>query len=296
MSQDIQMWTITAQGPKRAVQQAASALAWADPSPANAVSHFEITRFQWRLEALAESEDQAQAAVQITAAIAPDIDWRIAPLIQEDWIAKSLEGLPAVPVGRFIVAGQHAAPKAGAYSRTIRIEAGEAFGTGHHGTTKGCLAALEYLARRKRIGRVLDLGGGTGVLAIAAARVGANFVAATDIDPRATEVAERNAKDNRVPVRTLTAAGFSSTRVRRLGSFDLIFANILMKPLIRLSPEVVRALQPGGHLILSGILEAQEPLVRAAYQSRGLIFVRRTRLEGWSTLMFRKQKDISHGA
>jgi ribosomal protein L11 methyltransferase len=283
-----QMWTITATGPKRAVQKAADALMWADPSPANAVSHFEITRFQWRMEALAESEDLAKEAVQLARKIAPEIDWRIALLVEEDWIAKSLLGLPAVPVGRFIVAGEHAAPKSGSYRRLIRIEAGEAFGTGHHGTTKGCLGALEYLARRKKIGRVLDLGGGTGVLAIAAKRAGASFAAATDIDARATEVAARNFKDNRVAIRPITAAGFSATRIRRLGRFDLIFANILMKPLIRLSPDVVQALKQGGNLILSGILEEQEPLVRAAYQNRGLVFVRRTRLEGWSTLVFRK--------
>lgn len=282
------MWTITAQGPKRAIQKAADVLAWADPSPATAVSHFEVTRFTWRLEALSEDEAAAKEAVALCNETAPDIEWRIAPLVQEDWIKKSLEGLPAVPVGRFVVAGEHAAPKAGAYRRLIRIEAGEAFGTGHHGTTKGCLAALEYLARRKRIGRVLDLGGGTGVLAIAASRAGARFAAATDIDARATEVAGRNAKQNRAPVRTLTAAGFSSTRVRNLGRFDLVFANILMRPLIRLSPEVVRSIRPGGNLILSGILEEQEPLIRAAYQGRGLVFVRRSRLEGWSTLTFRK--------
>jgi ribosomal protein L11 methyltransferase len=283
-----EMWTITAQGPKRAVQTAANTLMWADPSPASAVSHFEITRFQWRMEALAETEALAQEAVALAAIAAPEIECRVAPLVQEDWIAKSLEGLPAVPVGRFIVAGEHAAPKSGSYRRLIRIEAGEAFGTGHHGTTKGCLHLLEYLARRKNIGRVLDLGGGTGVLAISAVRAGATFAAATDIDARATEVAARNAKDNRAPLRALTAAGFASTRVRKLGRFDLVFANILMKPLIRLSPDVIAALRPGGYLILSGILEEQEPLVRDAYQNRGLVFIRRKRIEGWSTLLLRK--------
>lgn len=281
------MWTITAQGPKRAIQKAADALAWADPSPATAVSHFEVTRFTWRLEALSEDETAAKDAVALCNQTAPDIEWRIAPLVQEDWIAKSLEGLPAVPVGRFVVAGEHAAPKAGAYRRLIRIEAGEAFGTGHHGTTKGCLLALEEVLRKRRVTRALDVGAGSGVLAIAAAKAGANALA-IEIDKRAAALAVENVANNRVAPSVKVIAGDGARFVSRAKPFDLVFANILMRPLIRLSPLLTRATAPGGTLILSGLLRTQEPLVRAAYENRGMILKRRLRREAWATLIFTK--------
>lgn len=281
------MWSVTATGSRQVVEAAAAVLAALDPAPAQSVTAFELDRFRWRFEALAMDETEARGILRVLGADAPDLDARAGPLPDQDWVAASLEGLPAVRAGRFQVAGGHAAP-ASARRSFLHIEAGEAFGTGHHGTTWGCLTAFDLLARQRRPQQVLDLGAGAGVLAIAAARVGATRVLATDIDPRATEVAAANARLNRVGVRCITAAGFACASVRAAAPFDLIFANILMKPLIRLAPDIVAALVPGGRLILSGILTTQEPRIRAAYLGRGLIFRRRLRREGWSTLVLLK--------
>jgi ribosomal protein L11 methyltransferase len=283
------MWSVTATGSKQVVEAAADALGALDPAPAQSVTAFELDRFRWRFEALAMDEAEARDILRVLAAEAPGLDPRAGPLPDQDWVAASLEGLPAVRAGRFHVAGRHAAP-ASARRTFLHIEAGEAFGTGHHGTTWGCLTAFDTLARQHRPHRVLDLGAGAGVLAIAAARVGAPRVLATDIDPRATEVAAANARLNKVRVRCVTAAGFARVCVRAAAPFDLIFANILMKPLIRLATDIVSAMAPGGVLIISGILTTQEPRTRAAYLGRGLIFRRRLRKEGWSTLVFLKPR------
>ena len=282
------MWTITAQGPKRAIQKAADVLAWADPSPATAVSHFEVMRFTWRLEALSEDEAAAKDAVALCNQTAPDIEWRIAPLVQEDWIAKSLEGLPAVPVGRFVVAGEHAAPKAGAYRRLIRIEAGEAFGTGHHGTTKGCIQSLSLELKRKRPQRVLDIGTGSGVLALAALKTGVPYALGTDLDKESVRIAHENRKNNKVGRRfkLLHARGAGHALIRSGAPYDLVLANILAKPLVGLAPEIARLVKPGGRIILSGLLTHQEPQVKAAYAGQGLHLTNRRRLNGWSTLTY----------
>jgi ribosomal protein L11 methyltransferase len=216
---------------------------------------------------------------------APEIHVNSLEVQDADWVAMSLEGLPAVEAGRFIVGGAHALHRRRGGRKRIWIEASEAFGTGHHGTTRGCLLALESVLRRKRVRKVLDVGAGSGVLAIAAAKNGANALA-IEIDPRAARIARVNVNNNRVGnlirVRTGDAARFVT------GRCDLVFANILMRPLIRLAPHLTRAMARGGSLVLSGLLQRQEPLVRLAYQMRGLVLAGRIRRENWATLIWRR--------
>jgi ribosomal protein L11 methyltransferase len=168
----------------------------------------------------------------------------------------------------------------------VWIEASEAFGTGHHGTTWGCLMGLERTLRERRVDRVLDVGAGSGVLAIAAAKCGAEGLA-IEIDARAAAIAEINAKQNKVANRVRVIAG-DGARYIAGQQFDLVFANILMRPLIKLAPKLVRAVEPGGTLILSGLLRTQAPLVREAYANRGLILERQIPKEAWMTLVWRK--------
>ena len=203
-----------------------------------------------------------------------------------DWVAMSLEGLPAVRAGRFVVAGAHALSRESGGRTKIWIEASEAFGTGHHGTTWGCLMALEGVLRERRPANVLDVGAGSGVLAIAAAKCGAEALA-IEIDPRAAAIAEINARQNKVGQRMRVIAG-DGARFIAGKQFDVVFANILMRPLIRLAPKLTRALEPGGTLILSGLLRSQAPLVREAYASRGLVLERQIPKEAWMTLVWKK--------
>jgi ribosomal protein L11 methyltransferase len=193
------------------------------------------------------------------------------------------------------VAGGHALPRARTGRRVLHVEAGEAFGSGHHGTTRGCLLLLEHLSRRwpparRRQGRALDVGTGSGVLAIAAAQAGFGHAEAYDIDPRAVAVTRENVSLNRVRGR-VRAVGVSPgvRRMRqRAARFDLVFANILMRPLVRLAPDLAAAVAPGGRLVVSGLLAEQRPRIRAAYLGQGLVLERATRLDGWASMMFRR--------
>jgi ribosomal protein L11 methyltransferase len=198
----------------------------------------------------------------------------------------SLEGLPAVRAGRFVVAGAHALMGENNGRTKIWIEASEAFGTGHHGTTWGCLMALEGVLRERRVSRVLDVGAGSGVLAIAAAKHGADALA-IEIDHRAAAIAKINARQNKVAPRMRVIAGDGASFIAGK-TFDLVFANILMRPLIRLAPKLVRAIEPGGTLVLSGLLRTQAPLVREAYANRGLVLEKQIPKEAWMTLVWRK--------
>jgi ribosomal protein L11 methyltransferase len=213
----------------------------------------------------------------------------------------SLEGLPAVRAGRFVVAGAHALAQEHGGRTRIWIEASEAFGTGHHGTTWGCLMGLEHYLRHKDRGpsgpqarlktrgpgfSVLDVGAGSGVLAIAAAKCGAEALA-IEIDHRAAAIAEINARQNHVANRVRVIAG-DGARFIAGQRFDLVFANILKRPLIRLAPKLVPAVAPGGTLILSGLLRTQAPLVREAYANRGLVLERQIPKEAWMTLVWRQ--------
>jgi ribosomal protein L11 methyltransferase len=211
----------------------------------------------------------------------------IAPLPDQDWIRKSQQGLPPVRAGRFFVYGAHDAGAVPHGSIPIRIEAGLAFGTGHHETTALCLAALSELANARGFSRVLDVGCGSGVLAIAAAKLWRRPVLATDIDGIAVEVARENARANGVAplIRAMVADGLAHPAVRAQGPFDLILANILAGPLTKLAPDLSAALAPRGITVLSGLLRDQENLVLSFYRPQGLRLRRALRDGPWSALV-----------
>jgi ribosomal protein L11 methyltransferase len=280
------MLLLTALGTQTQIRAAADELDRHDPSPADAVSWFEEKPGKYRLEVYVPTKQDAASAEAIVGAAAPELHLKIKKVKAADWVAMSLEGLPAVRAGRFVVAGAHALMGESNGRTKIWIEASEAFGTGHHGTTWGCLMALEGVLRERRVMRVLDIGAGSGVLAIAAAKHGADALA-IEIDHRAAAIAEINARQNKVASRIQVIAG-DGARFIAGKQFDLIFANILMRPLIRLAPKLVRSVEPGGTLILSGLLRQQAPLVREAYANRGLILEKQIPKEAWMTLVWRK--------
>lgn len=218
----------------------------------------------------------------------PPIGREILPDI--DWVAHSLEGLGAVRAGRFHVHGAHGRGGAAPGKIAIEIEAGMAFGTGHHGTTAGCLEMIERVLKRERPKNALDLGTGSGVLAIALARLARIPVLATDVDTVAVGIARHNVRINRAApwVETRTAAGFHHPAFVARGPFDLIVANILARPLMQLAPEMAGHLGPNGSLILSGILERQRNAVLAAYVVQHFRHVMTLHRDGWVTLYLKR--------
>jgi len=207
---------------------------------------------------------------------------RVAP---RDWVKQSLIGLRPVSAGRFVVHGAHDRDRVPSHCLGIEIEAGTAFGTGHHGTTRGCLLALDALARRRRPRYVLDLGTGSGVLAIAAAKIFRVPVLATDIDPRAVETARANIRRNGVGalVTTIHAADLHAPEIVARAPFDLVLANILLRPLQRLAAPLAPQLMPNARVLLSGLLAAQANAAVAAYRWQGLALERSFTLDGWFT-------------
>lgn len=225
--------------------------------------------------------DRALADLGI-AGVAPAV---LETVPDENWVSISQAALPPVSAGRFIVHGSHDVDKVGAARGAILIDAGEAFGTAHHATTLGCLLAIDRLARRHVFKRVLDLGCGTGVLAIAAAKVMPRAqMLASDIDPIATEVAAANARANGMGARItfVTATGLDHPRLKQ--PYDLIIANILARPLIALAPRLRGAVEGGGRVVLSGLLVTQAAEVFAHYRAAGFVLERRQDLTGWSIL------------
>ncbi|RUX90069.1 MULTISPECIES: 50S ribosomal protein L11 methyltransferase [unclassified Mesorhizobium] len=203
-----------------------------------------------------------------------------------DWVAHSLEELKPVRAGRFFVHGAHDRRKRHSGELAIEIEAGLAFGTGHHGTTAGCLEMLEKVVRRERPRNALDLGTGSAVLAIAVAKLAHIPVLATDIDPVAVRVAAANARLNHVKalVETVTAPGFHHPIFGKRAPFDLIVANILARPLMRLAPQMAGHIALGGSIVLSGILDRQRDAVVSAYVGQNFRHVRTLHREGWVTI------------
>ncbi len=284
------MYQISARGPRASIQTAWDTLAWTDPSPAGAVDAKEDTRLTWRLDAYAETETDAEACAELIRDVASDLNPVVEALADRDWVTVSLEGLPPVEAGRFIVAGSHALTRTAPGKTDILIEAGPAFGTGHHGTTLGCLLGFEHVLKSGTPKTVLDVGTGSGVLSIAAIKSGAQRAIGTEIDLQSVHVANENARKNNVAnrFRTYHTRGAGNGLIRSAAPYDLIFANILARPLIGLAPELAKMIGAGGHVILSGLLTHQEPLVRAAYTGRGLDLVKRIRKDGWSTLVLRR--------
>lgn len=212
------------------------------------------------------------------------------PVPDIDWVTRSLEGLKPVRAGRFFVHGAHDRRKRHSGELAIEIEAGLAFGTGHHGTTAGCLEMLEKVVRRERPRNALDLGTGSAVLAIAVAKLAHIPVLATDIDPVAIKVAAANARLNHVKalVETVTAPGFHHPIFAARGPFDLIVANILARPLMRLAPEMAGHVTLGGSIVLSGILDRQRDAVISAYVGQRFRHVRTLHREGWVTIHLKR--------
>lgn len=216
-------------------------------------------------------------------------------LEDRDWTAEVLQSFKPIEAGRFVVHGSHLSEadvvKPGQIG--ITVDAGQAFGSGEHGTTLGCLLAIDRLAKRRRFRKPLDLGTGSGVLAIAAAKTWPVTVIAADNDPRSVAVARENMAINRVAdrVRVMLSHGFDNPELTRRGPYDLILANILARPLAALAPEMKRHLAPGGMIVLSGLTVKQDAWVRNAYRRHGMALVRRLVINGWTTLILRRGRQ-----
>jgi ribosomal protein L11 methyltransferase len=262
--------------------------------PANAVcASVEVANGAWQVEVHFAPPLNA-AAIRSAFALAtgrsPGEALHIEPLQPRDWIAQSLAGLAPVHAGRFIVHGAHDRTRVPINRIGIEIEAALAFGTGHHGTTRGCLLALDSLLKCTRPRRVLDLGTGSGVLAIAAAKTLRRHVLATDIDRRAVRAAHENVHNNRVGslVETVRAAGLHSRDLARRAPFDLVLANILLDPLQRMAASLATHLAPRASVILSGLLPSHGNAATAAYRAQGLALKRRISVDGWVTLVMQR--------
>jgi ribosomal protein L11 methyltransferase len=257
-----------------------------------AIAAFERSDGRWGISVhFAEAPDQTSIRELVGIAAGDDVarDITFDTVKAKDWVKATLEELVPVRAGRFVVHGHHDRSKVPPNKLGIEIEAALAFGTGHHGTTRGCLLLLDHVLKARHPARVLDLGTGTGVLAIAAAKALQVNVLASDIDPLSVRVARDNARLNTTGnlVETIRATGFSAPQFAKHGPFDLVLANILANPLRQMATPMARHLAPSALVILSGLLPYQAQGVIAAYRARGLVLLRHLRIEGWSSLLMR---------
>ena len=265
-----------------------------EPTP-NAITQFEAGD-GWVIEAYYnEPPDRASLHQQLSAFTNFDVpEIAEVEVPDENWVAISQAALPPVSTGRFTVHGSHDRDRVPRGPNTLLIDAGEAFGTAHHATTQGCLLAIDRMSRQRAFSRVLDLGCGSGVLAIAAARALPHaHIEASDNDPLAIAVAKSNAELNSVAgrIRFSVANGMPGRKPLQTRRYDMIVANILADPLIELAQDISEALVPGGILVLSGILNRQAADVLAAYRCRGLSRLNHQRLAGWSILTLVKRSE-----
>ena len=282
-------------------QKLAASIEGEDLLSALPLSLAEATGGRWQLFVyLSGEQDEADTAAlrKLAAAVLGRASaLSVEALPETDWVAKSLQGLPPVRAGRFFVFGAHDTGRAPVNAVNLRIEAGAAFGTGHHGTTAGCLMAIDRLVRSRPVLNALDIGTGSGVLAIAIAKTAKAPVLASDIDPVAVRIARENVRLNGVAryVRTVAAANLTKGVFALRTPFDLIVANILAGPLVALAPAIAAKLASGGTVILSGLLPGQRARIVAAYRGQRLALVRSAVLDGWLTLTFTRPTRIRRG-
>ena len=282
-------------GDERAARRIADLLTEGLADGEAAVAAFAGPTGRWDITMhFAEAPDQSTIRDLIALAAGDEVARavRFDVVESKDWVKATLEDLVPVHAGRFIVHGQHDRAKVPPNKLGIEIEAALAFGTGHHGTTRGCLVLLGHVLKAHRPRRVLDLGTGTGVLAIAAAKALHDQVLASDIDALSVKVAAENARLNGVGpwVEVTWGSGFSAPRLRQRKPFDLVLANILANPLRQMATVMSGHLAGGARVILSGLLSPQAPSVIAAYRARGLVLEREIRIDGWSSLLLHKAR------
>lgn len=283
-------WTaLTTLAEKARAEALGAALEELEPAPIG-VGVFELEDGSGRWEVGAYfTETPDDIALSLLAAAHDAAPFAVSKLPETDWVAHVRRELHPVEAGRFFLYGAHDAERVPGGRVALLIEAAMAFGTGHHGTTKGCLEAYDRLLAQGIVpARVADIGAGTAVLAIAAAMTSPGRVIASDIDPVAVEVAAANAAANGVADRVacVEAAGFDHPELAAGGPYDLIFANILKGPLLSLAPAMAAHAAAGGHVILSGILDEQAAEVATAYTAEGFRLVHEATLGEWTTLTF----------
>jgi ribosomal protein L11 methyltransferase len=263
---------------------------------ADAVSAFEIRPQEWRVEAYPSSSVltpalTAQLALTAVAADGALVEIGEKKLPDRDWLAENQLAFPPLRIGRFFVYGSHHRGHVPSGAIGIMLDAATAFGTGEHPSTRGCLIALNSLSRRRRFRHPLDIGTGTGILAIAAAKLLHRSVLASDIDCGAVRVARHNLARNGLThlARVRRAPGYRDRAIRKT-RHDLILSNILARPLALMARDLAQALMPGGRAVLSGLLRWQEPIVLAPHRSCGIFLERRVVIDGWSTLVLRARR------
>lgn len=262
---------------------------------ADAVASVEVeAERRWRIEVFFRGEPDRRAIEEALSLVAkgggwpvPTISMRAEPVA--DWVQATYRRFPPFRVGRFYIHGSHTQGPAPASSVPLMIEAAVAFGSGEHGSTSGCLSAIDRLRSRWKRPRVLDLGCGSGILGIAAAKIWGVAAVGADNDPVAVRTAAENARINGLGprFRGLVSTGFGNPRLA--GPYDLVLANILANPLVRLARPMAARLAPGGRAVLAGLLVTQERLVFQAYRRQGLVLERRFRRNEWLTLVLKKK-------
>ncbi len=264
-----------------------------DPEETAAAAFEEPNEIDWAMEVyFAHAPDETAIRELVAEVVGSEAAKALnfSKLDQKDWVSASLAGLVPVRAGRFLVHGSHDRAAIRVNDIAIEIEAALAFGTGHHGTTRGCLLMLDSILKQRRPRRVIDVGTGTGVLAIAAARALRQPVVAGDIDPISTLTSRENARANAATafVRPVTAVGVRKPAMKRDAPYDLIFANILAKPLRLLAPSLTSIASADAELVLSGLLACDVPGILSAYRAQGFALARRRDLEGWVTLLLHR--------